>query len=124
MDFKIKNISGKEIKYIKFNIDYINSVGDKLEPSFFSEAVQIVGPIANEKTATLKTKLGILLDDNLAKNISKLYIEELMIVYMDGTSQSGYYNKYIRKELNKTKIRSLWKSVDDISYYLGGYDEK
>ena len=46
--------SGKEIKYIRFDVEFRNAVGDKIQDEItdkYSVFVEVVGPIANGKTA-------------------------------------------------------------------------
>lgn len=92
--FFAKNNSGKEIKYIRFNVDLYNAVGDKIKDEIKNTSsvyVEITGPIANGESANYKDIIGY------NENCAKIAITEVTLVYMDGTSQTGHYGWYTEK---------------------------
>lgn len=94
LNFRAKNNSGKEIKYIRFDVEFSNAVGDKIQDEItdkYSVSVEVVGPIANGKSANFKDIIGY--NDNCAR----IDIGEVTLIYTDGTSQTGHYGWYTEK---------------------------
>lgn len=94
LDFRAKNNSGKEIKYIRFDVEFRNAVGDKIQDEItdkYSVSVEVVGPISSGESANFKDIIGY--NDNCAR----IDIDEVTIIYMDGTSQTGHYGWYTVK---------------------------
>lgn len=94
LNFRAKNNSGKEIKYIRFDVEFRNAVGDKIQDEItddYSVSVEVVGPIENGKSAKFEDIIGY--NDNCAR----IDIDEVTIVYKDGTSQTGHYGWYTEK---------------------------
>lgn len=94
LDFRAKNNSGKEIKYIRFDVEFRNAVGDKIQDEItddYSVSVEVVGPIKSGNSAKFKDIIGY--NDNCAR----IDIEEVTIIYTDGTSQTGHYGWYNQK---------------------------
>ncbi|MDD6071260.1 MAG: zinc-ribbon domain-containing protein [Clostridiales bacterium] len=94
LDFRAKNNSGKEIKYIRFDVELRNAVGDKIQDEItdkYSVSVEVVGPIASGKSAKFNDIIGY--NDNCAR----IDIKEVTIIYTDGTSQTGHYGWYTEK---------------------------
>lgn len=94
LNFRAKNNSGKEIKYIRFDVDLYNAVNDKIEDEIkntSSVSVEVTGPISSGKSANFKKIIGY--NDNCAK----ISISEVTLVYSDGTSQTGHYGWYAEK---------------------------
>lgn len=89
LTFNDKNISGKEIKYIKFYVDLYNAVEDKVKDEITGESsvfVNITGPIKAGRQADYERVIGY--NDDCAI----IVIREVTIEYMDGTTETGSYN--------------------------------
>lgn len=94
LNFRAKNNSGKEIKYIRFDVEFRNAVGDKIQDEItdkYSVSVEVVGPIASGKSANFEDIIGY--NDNCAR----IDINEVTLIYTDGTSQTGHYGWYTEK---------------------------
>lgn len=94
LDFRAKNNSGKEIKYIRFDVEFRNAVGDRIPNEItgnYRVSVEVVGPIKSGESADFKDIIGY--NDNCAR----IDINEVTIIYMDGTSQTGHYGWYSEK---------------------------
>lgn len=94
LNFRAKNNSGKEIKYIRFDVEFRNAVGDKIQDEItdkYSVSVEVVGPIASGKSANFEDIIGY--NDNCAR----IDIKEVTLIYTDGTSQTGHYGWYTEK---------------------------
>jgi hypothetical protein len=94
LNFRAKNNSGKEIKYIRFKVDLYNAVDDKIEDEIKNTSfvdVEITGPILSGKSANYKDIIGY------NRNCAKISISEVTLVYSDGTSQTGHYGWYSKK---------------------------
>lgn len=94
LNFRAKNNSGKEIKYIRFDVEFRNAVGDKIQDEItddYSVSVEVVGPIKSGKSANFEDIIGY--NDNCAR----IDINEVTIIYTDGTSQTGHYGWYTEK---------------------------
>ena len=92
--FRAKNNSGKEIKYIRFDVEFRNAVGDRIQDEItddYSVSVEVVGPIKSGKSANFEDIIGY--NDNCAR----IDIKEVTIIYTDGTSQTGHYGWYTEK---------------------------
>lgn len=94
LNFRAKNNSGKEIKYIRFDVEFRNAVGDRIQDEItddYSVSVEVVGPIKSGKSADFEDIIGY--NDNCAR----IDINEVTIIYTDGTSQTGHYGWYTEK---------------------------
>lgn len=94
LSFRAKNNSGKEIKYIKFDVELRNAVGDKIQDRITgknSVSVEVVGPIASGKYANFEDIIGY------NNNCTRIDIREVTLIYTDGTSESGHYGWYTEK---------------------------
>ena len=94
LNFEAKNNSGKEIKYIRFDVEFRNADGDKIQDEItgnYSVSVEVVGPIASGRSAKFKHVIGC------NKNCTRIDINEVTLVYADGTSQTGHYGWYNEK---------------------------
>lgn len=83
LNFRAKNNSGKEIKYIGFDIEFRNAVGDKIQDKItddYSVSVEVVGPIKSGKSANFEDIIGS------NDNCSRIDINEVTVIYTDGTS--------------------------------------
>ena len=94
LHFEVKNNSGKEIKYIKFPVFLYNAVGDSIKSDFGENSidVEIVGPIKTIGTAKIDGDVIGYCD--LAARID---INNITIIYMDGTRESGRFGYYCTK---------------------------
>lgn len=91
LNFNAKNNSGKEIKYIRFDVEFRNAVGDRINDEITrdsSVSVEVVGPISSGKSANFSDIIGY------NDNCKRIDIDEVTLVYTDGTSQTGHYGWY------------------------------
>ena len=91
MRFGATNKSTKEIKYVRFYVQLFNAVGDRIEDEITDKNevyVEIVGPA--------KYNQSIEFDDIIGYNdtCDRIEIDNITIVYMDGTTYSGWYGYY------------------------------
>ena len=89
--FDATNLNRKEIKYIRFYVDLYNRVGDRIVDEITDKSsvyVEITGPI--------KYKDSVEFEDIIGYNdtCGRVEIEDITIVYMDGTSYTGRYGYY------------------------------
>lgn len=88
MNFWAKNKNKKEIKYIRFYVDLYNAVGDRIEDEIkdtTSVYVEITGPVKYGDTIKFEDIIGY------NDNCGRIEIGDITIVYMDGTSYTGWY---------------------------------
>lgn len=94
LNFRAKNNSGKEIKYIRFDVELRNAVGDKIQDEITDEytiSVEVVGPIEHGRSAKFEDIIGY------NDNCYRIDIKEITLIYTDGTSQTGHYGWYTEK---------------------------
>lgn len=92
--FRGRNNSDKEIKYIRFNANLKNAVGDMISDKITQKTavlVEITGPIKLGKSADFDDIIGY------NSNCARVDIDDVTLVYTDGTSQTGQYNLYVTK---------------------------
>ncbi|EXG86133.1 zinc-ribbon domain [Clostridium sp. ASBs410] len=94
LNFRARNISTKEIKYIRFDVEFRNAVGDKIQDEITDKnavSVEVVGPIASGKSAQFNDIIGY------NDNCTRIDIKEVTLIYTDGTSLTGSYGWYVEK---------------------------
>lgn len=93
--FNATNSTGKDIKYIRFDIILKNSVGDLVEDEMKNTSkthVEMIGPIAPGENASINNKIIGYCD-----TCAKIEIQDITIVYTDETTEKGYYGYYYEK---------------------------
>lgn len=93
-DFSAKNFTGKEIKYVRFNVELRNAVGDRVEDEIkntTSVSVEIVGPIEAGSKFSFSDIIGY------CDTCARIDIDDITIVYKDGTSETGHFGYYYEK---------------------------
>lgn len=92
--FSANNSAGKEIKYVRFNVELRNAVGDLVKDEIkdtSSVSVEIVGPV----------KPGdILMSDEIigyCDTCARIDIDDITIIYTNGTSETGHFGYYFEK---------------------------
>ena len=93
--FKAHNSTGKDIKYVRFQVTLYNAVGDlvleTIKHSHYCN-VEIIGPIeANSNVFLPETIIGY------CEKCARIDIENITIVYADGSSETGGFNYYYEK---------------------------
>lgn len=92
LTFRAKNKSGKEIKYVRFDITMQNAVGDSLKDDIsgdYSIPVEIIGPVKAGKEVYLGSELVGYCD-----NCARIDVNDVTIIYTDGTSETGRLGYY------------------------------
>lgn len=90
--FEGRNSTGKEIKYIRFDVILKNAVGDLVEDEIkdtYKVNVEIVGPIKSGGSIYMRDKIIGYCDD-----CARIDIQDITIIYKDGTSETGHYGYY------------------------------
>lgn len=94
-DFTATNSTGKEIKYVRFDVELRNAVGDLVKDEIkvtSSVSVEIVGPVkAGEKVSIRDEIIGY------CDTCARISIDDITIIYTDGTSETGYFGYYYEK---------------------------
>ncbi len=93
--FKAKNATGKEIKYVRFDVELKNAVGDLVKDEIkntTSVAVEIIGPVETGKMVSMSDEIIGYCDV-----CSRIEIDDITIVYTNGTSETGHYGYYYEK---------------------------
>lgn len=93
--FSAKNSTGKTIKYVRFKAYMQNAVGDRIAEditdNYYIE-VEIIGPVKKNEWVTMSDEIIGYCD-----NLYRLDINDITIVYTDGTSETGSFNYYTTK---------------------------
>jgi len=92
LTFAGNNISDKQIKYVRFTLELRNSVGDIIKDEIKDKStidLEIVGPIWPKNVA-------LMYEDVIGYNdtCGRLDIDEITIIYMDGTQKTGSFPYY------------------------------
>lgn len=90
LDYYIKNESDKDIKYVRFDVELYNAVGDPVTDDItgeYSEKVELIGPV--------EANGGQLFDEypdeliiGYCDNLARIVIHDVTVVFMDGTQGS------------------------------------
>lgn len=94
-DFSAKNSTGKEIKYVRFDVELRNAVGDLVEDEIkdtSSVSVEIVGPVKAGETVSIRDEIIGYCD-----TCARIDIDDITIIYTDGTSETGHFGYYYEK---------------------------
>lgn len=92
LDFRATNKSGKEIKYVRFDITMQNAVGDRLTDDIkgdYTIPVEIIGPVKAGKEVYMSDELVGYCD-----NCARIDVNDVTIIYTDGTSETGRLGYY------------------------------
>lgn len=93
--FSAKNSTGKEIKYVRFDVELRNAVGDLVKDEIKRKAtvsVEIVGPVKAGGKVSMSSKIIGYCD-----TCARIDINDITIIYTDGTSETGYFGYYSKK---------------------------
>lgn len=94
-NFEATNKTERVIKYVRFDVELYNAVGDRIKDDIrrdYSIGVEIIGPVYQNCTVRM-TKETIGYCDNCAR----IEIKDITIIYTDGTSETGRYNYYYER---------------------------
>lgn len=94
-NFSAKNSTGKEIKYVRFDVGLQNAVGDSVQDEIkrsSSVSVEIVGPVKAGNTVSMSNEIIGYCD-----TCARIDIDDITIVYTDGTSETGHFGYYYSK---------------------------
>lgn len=94
--FDANNSTGKEIKYVRFDVELKNAVGDSVEDTIknrTSVSVGNVGPVKAGERVSMKDKIIGCCD-----TCAKIVIDDIIIIYTDGTSEAGHFGYYYEKK--------------------------
>lgn len=94
-NFSAKNSTGKEIKYVRFDVGLENAVGDSVQDEIkrsSSVSVEIVGPIKAGNTVSMRDEIIGYCD-----TCARIDIDNITIVYTDGTAETGHFGYYYSK---------------------------
>lgn len=94
-NFSAKNSTGKEIKYVRFDVGLENAVGDSVQDEIkrsSSVSVEIVGPVKAGGTVSMSNEIIGYCD-----TCARIDIDDITIVYTDGTSETGHFGYYYSK---------------------------
>ncbi len=93
--FSAKNSTVKEIKYVRFDVELRNAVGDLVKDEIkntTSVNVEIVGPVKVGGTVSMSSEIIGYCD-----TCSRIDINDITIIYTDGTSETGHFGYYYEK---------------------------
>lgn len=93
--FSAKNSWVKEIKYVRFEVELRNAVGDLVKDEIkntTSVSVEIVGPVKIGGTVSISDEIIGYCD-----TCARIDIDEITIIYTDGTSETGHLGYYYEK---------------------------
>lgn len=93
--FEAKNTSGKEIKYVRFDISMKNAVGDRLTDDIRGEytiPVEIIGPVKPQRDVDMYYE-----NIGYCDNCARIDVDDITIIYTDGTSETGHFGYYFSK---------------------------
>lgn len=91
-DFSATNSTGKDIKYVRFDVILKNAVGDLVEDEIKDTSrvkVEIVGPVKPGKRVYMSDEIIGYCD-----TCARIDIQDITIIYTDGTSETGHYGYY------------------------------
>lgn len=94
--FSATNSTGREIKYVRFNVELRNAVGDLVKDEIkntSSVSVEIVGPVKVGGKVSLSSEIIGYCD-----TCARIDIDDITIIYMDGTSETGHFGYYYEKK--------------------------
>lgn len=94
-DFRATNSTGKEIKYVRFEVQLRNAVNDLVRDEIkgtSSVSVEIVGPVRAGKIVYMVSEIIGYCD-----TCARIDINDITIVYTDGTSETGHFGYYYEK---------------------------
>lgn len=94
-NFSAENATRKEIKYIRFDVELRNAVGDLVKDEIkntTSVSVEIVGPVKKWDRVSMSNEIIGYCD-----TCARIDIDDITIVYMDGTSETGHFGYYYEK---------------------------
>jgi len=92
--FEAKNSSGKEIKYVRFKVALRNAVDDLVKDEIKGTTtvdVEIVGPVKPNARVTMDEKII-----GYCETCARIDINDITIVYIDGTSETGRFSYYYK----------------------------
>lgn len=95
-NFSATNSTGKEIKYVRFKVYLFNAVDDPVKDEIkrtYSVDVEIIGPVKAGKKVRLSDEIIGYCD-----NCSKIVIEDITIIYTDGSRETGSFDYYYKKK--------------------------
>lgn len=90
--FYAKNSTGKEIKYVRFDVTLKNAVGDLVKDEIknsTSVRVEIIGPVKSGGRVSMTNEIIGYCD-----TCSRIDINNITIIYTDGTSETGHFGYY------------------------------
>lgn len=94
-DFSARNSTGKEIKYVRFDVELRNAVGDLVKDEIkrtTSVGVEIVGPVkAGDKVSICNEIIGY------CDTCARIDIDDITVIYTDGSSETGHFGYYYEK---------------------------
>lgn len=93
--FRANNETKKEIKYVRFNVQLSNAVGDSVKEEITNKTyipVEIVGPVKPDRYVTMYDEVIGYCD-----TCSRLDIDDITIIYTDGTEETGHFGYYCDK---------------------------
>lgn len=94
-NFNAKNSTGKEIKYVRFDVELRNAVGDLVKDEIkntTSVSVEIVGPVKSGSNVNMSNEIIGYCD-----TCARIDIDDITIIYTDGTSETGHFGYYYEK---------------------------
>ncbi len=95
--FSATNSTGKEIKYVRFDVELRNAVGDLVEDEIkdtTSVSVEIVGPVESGSKVNMSNEIIGYCD-----TCARIDIDDITIIYTDGTSETGHFGYYFEKRM-------------------------
>ena len=95
--FRATNSTGKEIKYVRIEVELRNAVGDLVEDEIkrtTSVSVEIVGPVKPDGTVSISNEII-----GYCGTCARIDIDDITIIYTDGTSETGHFGYYYEKKI-------------------------
>ncbi len=91
-NFSARNSTGKEIKYVRFEVELRNAVGDLVQDEIkntSSVSVEIVGPVEAGSMIYMSNEIIGYCD-----TCARISIDDITIIYTDDTSETGHFGYY------------------------------
>lgn len=95
LNFEAINCLHSKIKYVEFPMHIYNAVGDEIKTDFNEETINVKISGNADYAETVKIDREIV---GYCKKANKIQIDNITVIYTDGTKMSGHYGYYAYKD--------------------------